>query len=352
MLELEPQSYGENGIENGGNRQAAADLMHSLQQQQLLQRQQEQQQNAPPPPQQPPNRLPSALKSSNPNSNAASSGPQIQNGNFYVPRGTVSTENNPVPKHIERQHVRRPSVGFVNDTAGSSSNQRAVQEETSSVGTDEGEASETSPVDEAALAQHNELGNRLSHMSNLLKGFGAPVQPPTTTTPARVGSAVGTSRPASVYRAPVPLAAQEQRPEPQNVSVGALAVPPPPRLPSAVVPSKWASRVNNNNSNNLGDSRSSLSIDTTGASTPGARVSPMALSAASPMPGSANSNPSALNTPGSARSGPVSAAVFLNSLKKPSAPVPANAQNMVGSAGPVHRFSSQGGFSPRPESNN
>ncbi len=339
--------------------------------------------NNAPPPVSVVNRLPSAMKAPNPNSSSTpsayntsalgSSGVQIQNGSFYVPRGTVSSEIKPTPKHIERQ--RRPSVEFNTSHYGNNGLAQTAQRTTSreSEETNSTDTGISSEIDEstasAAVVQHTELGNRLSQMSNLLKGFGAPVAPPVVVSMSRHpanASADGvstSSRPVgSVYRAPVPLGLQEQNPNEglsnhltNIISNNSNYNPPQPRLPSAVVPSKWANRVSSaNNPVAQGETKSHLSIDTSVVNTHSKTSPVLSLDTPASAP---NTNTSHLNssfnnslgTPGSARNGPVSASTFLNSLKKPPAPPSSTDNNTqsVGSSAGAHKFSSQGTFTPR-----
>lgn len=329
------------------------------------------------------NRLPSALKASNPNPNSSStpsanntstlgsSGVQIQNGSFYVPRGAVSSEIKPAPKHIERQ--RRPSVDFNLNNGGNGAPPQSSQRPTSreSEDTNSTDTGVSSEIDEAALAQHTELGNRLSQMSNLLKGFGAPVAPPAVAPPAQRHPAntpvevASSSRPAgSVYRPPVPLGMPEQKinevPSSNANNININYIPSQPRLPSAVVPSKWANRVNSTQGapiNNQAESKNHLSIDTSIVSSQ-SRTNPVLSidppSSASHTNNANNSFNDSVSTPGSARNGPVSASAFLNSLKKPVAPSTGNnnaqtplAPGSVGSVNDANKFSSQGTFTPR-----
>ena len=306
-----------------------------------------------------PNLNSSNTPSANNTSALGSSGVQIQNGSFYVPRGTVSSEIKPTPKHIERQ--RRPSV----ELNASSNNLAQTAQRTTSRESEETNSTDTgltSEIDETALAQHTELGNRLSQMSNLLKGFGAPVVPPTVVPvsrhPANASADVASSSHpvGSVYRAPVPPGRQEEKLN-EVVSNNTASTtgnstynPPQPRLPSAVVPSKWANRMSSAQHTTHGENKSHLSIDTSAISSQ-SRTSPV-LSIDTPVstPHTShvnNSFNSSIGTPSSARNGPVSASAFLNSLKKPPSASTDNNAQILGSAGVAHKFSSQGTFTPR-----
>ena len=363
MLELEPQSYADGATSQQGSREAAAAAMQALQSQQQQQPQQSQQEgeqqkqallNAqarlaqlPPPPPVDVARTPNATSLSAPP--ATLGGLPVQTGSFFVPRGHTAVTAAPggsVPSTAS-QSPRPALLPRSQPPAGVNLSQQPRLRTGSN-------ASSQEVVVASTPQAVGDLSNRLSEVSSLLRGFATPAQTvaqPAEHTPSSTSAALdrlsAAAAAAAARRSTTPTSVQIGRPTAENThstSAGSGPVatgranllripvpfqsaptsqasqqegseagsPGPPEQralpPAVVVPARYRNHISSSRTDGA------LSIDTT-------------TSVGSSGPPSARSG------------GPVSAATFLSSLKKPES-APVSSQNQ--------QQQLQGTFSPSP----
>lgn len=318
--------------------------------------------------------------------NSISGSIQAQNGTFYPPRGgapsssssaavALSEARSAVPARLLDRAQPQPAQSVQSGQVVNKASPTPV--DTAAKGTSAVSSSVSPPsppsqeqqqlvLERQASSGGPDLSNRLNEVSNLLKGFGTPFIPAVrnssvgssvgntnvnandnsrgqrSTTPTShlvnrriAASAEGTTTPAAgqnkpnFYRAPVPVqsVAKEDDVPPKSASaLLSLPVPAPSPaqtpmrpLPAAIVPSRYQQQS------------SVLSIDTSAMlSTPSGRPSSVPFAESS-------------GTVSTTRTGPVSAATFLNSLPKPAAPGPPSSANRIS----VSTGAGLSSFSPR-----